>query len=297
VIDAARRRLRTMYSRVAGALLGAAPRLERPFIRAGRGPLARSRIGRGLYWYAEDGLVRRLRRSGDRFRVLPIGGRDLFVDVTDGSARLHYFHGEPYEPQLVEALAETLRPGDVFVDVGANIGFFSVLAARLVGGGGRVFAFEPDPGARAVLRLAAARNGVAAIVDVIEAAAGHEDGRTRLFLSSDSVLSTTDPRRSPLAADFTFDRAIDVAQMRLDTWSAAHRALLPRLRAVKIDVEGTEDEVVTGMRETIAACPGAIVFCETTPGSAADRWLTSHGYTATCLEIRQGTFGNYRYAR
>ena len=49
---------------------------------------------------------------------------------------------EPYETSLVLAM---LRPGDVFVDVGANIGYFTILAASAVGAQGMVFAFEPDP--------------------------------------------------------------------------------------------------------------------------------------------------------
>jgi FkbM family methyltransferase len=291
------RAARAVHSRLAGAILAAVPALEAPFIRVGRGVLSRSTIGRGLYWFAEEDLVRRLRRSGERFRPLAIAGHDLYVDVTDGTARLHYFHGEPYEPGLVEAFAATLRPGDVCIDVGANIGFFTVLAARLVAPSGRVVAFEPHPDAIAVLRAALERNGVSGSVDVIAAAAGERDSATTLFVTSDSVLSTTDPERSPLAADFTFGRAIAVTRMALDTWAAAHPDLLARLRAIKIDVEGTEAEVLAGMRQTLATRPSATIFCETSPGSAADGWLTAHGYTGTCLELRQGSFGNFRYDR
>ena len=52
-----------------------------------------------------------------------------------------------------------LQRGDVFVDVGANIGYFSVLAACLVGEGGQVFAFEPDPDNFRLLRDNVALNG------------------------------------------------------------------------------------------------------------------------------------------
>jgi methyltransferase FkbM-like protein len=191
------RAARGVHSRAVGAILAGVPALEAPFIRAGRGVLSHSQIGRGLYWFAEEDLVHRLRRSGNRFRHLTIAGHDLLVDVTDGTARLHYFHGEPYEPGLVEAFASTLGPGDVCIDIGANIGFFTVLAARLVAPSGRVVAFEPHPDARAVLRTAVERNGVSASVDVMPTAVGERDGTTRLFLTSDSVLSTTDPDRSP----------------------------------------------------------------------------------------------------
>jgi len=291
------RAARAVFSRLVGAILAAIPSLEAPFILAGNGLLARSTITRGLYWFAQDDLVRRLRGSPHRFRRLPIAGHTLFLDITDGTARLHYFHGEPYEPELVDAFAHTLRPGDVCLDIGANTGFFTVIAARLVAPSGRVIAFEPHPQAVTRLRETVERNGVGAHVEVVAAAAGAFDGTTRLFLTSDSVLSTTDPGRAPLAADFPYDRAVDVAQTTVDTWMGSRPELLERLRPIKIDVEGTEAEVVAGMRRTLAARPAAVIFCETSPGSDADRWLTAQGYTATCLEIRQGSFGNYRYDR
>ena len=81
------------------------------------------------------------------------GEQDQFV-----SRRIRE-HGvwEPYETSLVLRL---LQPGDVFVDVGANIGYFSVLAASLVGDAGKVFAFEPDPDNFQLLCANAELNGL-----------------------------------------------------------------------------------------------------------------------------------------
>src|SRR5690349_14820772 len=114
------RAIRAAHSRAAGALLAALPSLERPFISIGTAAGRRSRLLRNLYWFAEEDLARRLRASGNRFRRMSIAGADVFVDVTDGSAKLHYFHGEPYEPEFVARLPDLLKPGGVFIDVGAN---------------------------------------------------------------------------------------------------------------------------------------------------------------------------------
>ena len=73
---------------------------------------------------------------------------------------------EPYETSL---LLSMLQPGDVFVDVGANIGYFSVLAAVVVGEGGAVFAFEPDPDNFRLLRDNVALNGFEQQVVTVEA--------------------------------------------------------------------------------------------------------------------------------
>jgi FkbM family methyltransferase len=291
--------LRAIRSAMAGAIgrtVAVSPRLEPAFIATGRALGRMSRLLGTVYWFAEDDLVYRLRSSGRRFRRLRVAGVDMFVDVTDGSARLHYFHGEPYEPELAALVCERLRPGDVFIDVGANVGFFSTLAAHRLGPSGRVFAFEPHPEARTILHAAIAANGCESIVEVTGAAVGSTGGHTPLFLSVDSVLSTTDPARAP-AHSYAFPRSIDVPRCTLDDWFAGHRDLAARIALVKIDVEGTEADVVEGMREMSAACPGAAIALETSPDSPADRVLHAAGYARTPLDVRASTFGNYLYTR
>ena len=76
---------------------------------------------------------------------------------------------EPYETSL---LLQLLKPGHVFVDVGANIGYFSLLAASLVGETGAVFAFEPDPQNFTLLQASAEHNGLAHIVTALQAGLG-----------------------------------------------------------------------------------------------------------------------------
>lgn len=298
----ARRRLlrgaRAIHSRAVGSMVARFPKLEPWFIVAGRRVAARSRLLGAVYWFAEEDLVRRLRQSGDRFRRLTIAGLDVQVDVTDATGRLHWFHGEPYEPELVRAVRGSLGPGDVFVDVGANIGFFSVLAALMVGANGRVVAFEPHPGALHTFRTALDANRVSHLVEVVNAAVGNTPGTTgRLFMSEDSVLSTLDPSRSPARGQFGFERSIFIPQVTLDEWFEERPELRRRIAAIKIDVEGTELDVLAGMSAVLASCPGAVIFCETDAGGPADIQLKSAGYVATALDVRSGAFGNYAYAQ
>jgi FkbM family methyltransferase len=130
----------------------------------------------------------------------------------------------------------------------------------------------------------------------VQAALGNARGTVRFFLSDDSVLSTVDPARSPARDHFRFDRSIDVELFTLDGWLAGRKDLT-RIRAIKIDVEGTEDDVVEGMRGVIAACPAAAILCETGAGSASDRFFCELGYVRSTLDVRRGTFGNYLYDR
>jgi FkbM family methyltransferase len=292
-----RRAIGTALGRVAAGVLAAFPALEPAFIATGRWIAPRSHILGTLYWFTQDDLLRRVRASGRRFRRLPVAGLEIQVDISDGTGRMHYFYDEPYEPEMSAAIRRLLGPGDVFLDVGANIGYFSVLAGTIVGDTGHVAAFEPHPVALATLRSAIAVNGLSGVVHVVEAAVGSAEGTTPLFLSDDPVLSTIDPARSPARDHFTFDRSIDVRQITLDAWLGERQELAPRIRAIKIDVEGAEADVVNGMRRTLAACPRAAILCETETGSPADRLLRADGYTASMLDVRGGGFGNYLYER
>ena len=287
---------RARTSAAIAAAVAAVPALEPAYIRIGRGIAGRFPLLGTVYWFSQDDLIRRLRVSNRRFRPLRIAGVAMAVDVTDATGRLDHFYGQPYEPGLANAVVKSLSPGDVFLDVGANIGFFSVLAATCVGPKGKVIAFEPHPAARDVLKQAVAANGVSTIVEVIDAAAGAASGTVPLFLSEDSVLSTVDPSRAPSREHFAFSDSIDVPLVALDSWLGQRPDLRGRLRAIKIDVEGTEADVLHGMAETLSTSPPARIFCETEPDGPADVLLRSYGYRASPLDQRPETVGNYEYA-
>ncbi len=291
------RSIRGVAASVAGAGLAKAPSFEPLFISTGHWLRRRSRLLGTLYWFAQDDLLKRLRGTGRQFRRLPVAGTEILVDITDATGRMHYFYDEPYEPELAAAVRDALRPGDVFLDIGANVGFFSILAARLVGDSGRVVAFEPHPQAAARLEEAVAVNGLSDRIGLVQAAVGRAAGTTRLFMTDDSVLSTTDPARSPLAGEYTFARHVDVPQITLGGWLDVHPELSRRVRAIKIDVEGTEAEVVEGALASLRTCGDAVILCETVAGGVADRMLRAAGYDVSALDVRRGDFGNYRYAR
>src|SRR5581483_6436540 len=148
----------------------------------------------GLCWAVNTRLNECLRARDTRFRQVTIGPHRVWLDVTDQSGFDAYFYGHLYEPILTATLLQHLHDGDVFVDIGANAGLFSMLAAKLVGPSGRVIAFEPHPGARAEMMRLLDRNAVADRVDVVSAALSDRDGHTAsLHITSRSGLSTLDP--------------------------------------------------------------------------------------------------------
>lgn len=172
------------------------------------------------------------------------------LDLGDWVARHIYLTGG-FELGCTNLLRAILRPGDAFVDVGANIGYFTLLASVLVGRNGEVIAVEPNPGARARLERNVSLNRLTN-VRVVEAALSDRAGELTLHLGpadNSGLSSFRVPRDSA--------RSIAVAVRTLDslvTLDARPRAI------VKIDVEGAELQVLRGMRETLRrARPDLIV--------------------------------------
>ena len=291
------RAIRDLQARGLAFVVAASPALEPLFVASGRRAAARSRLLGGLYWHAHTHLIGHLQRAGRRYRTVVVRGVPLDVDVTDRTGRLHYFHDEPYEPAVTRAIAESLGPGDVFLDIGANIGFFAVFAARLVGASGGVVAFEPHPGARKELRALAERNGVIDTIEIVPLALADGEGDATLHLDDEfSSYSTLDPSGSPMRASAAFARSVTVRTTTLDAWLAARPLLHSRVRCIKIDVEGAEAAVIAGMAHTLRESSARIV-CETSVGSAADAALLEAGFRRQQIEPGPGPYGNYLYLR
>jgi FkbM family methyltransferase len=175
------------------------------------------------------------------------------------------------EPEVQRALAEHLRPGSTFVDVGAGIGFFTVLAGRRVGRDGRVVAFEPGPANAAAVRANAKLNGLGN-VRVVESAVSSAEG-SAFLVDADAPTAALTDRPAP--------GATAVPTTSLDTFLQAHRDVVPHV--VKIDVEGHEDAVVRGMARTLAVHRPSVVV-ELHGDTAAVRFLEAAGYRTTLLE-------------
>jgi len=137
-------------------------------------------------------------------------------------------------------LQRTLHAGDVIVDVGANVGAYSGLAAAIVGSAGHVYAFEPGPDNLCVLHK---RFGSTTNVTIVPAAVGDRSGETRLFLDRrDARRHSLAPANVGKAGD-----TIAVEQVCLDDYCES----LTRLDVIKIDAQGAEVAILNGARHAI----------------------------------------------
>jgi len=153
---------------------------------------------------------------------------------------------EPFETSLVERL---VRPGDVFVDVGAHIGYYTLLAARGVGERGRVVALEPHPKLFDLLEHNVNRNGYNGRVELHRAAAAAAQGEATLHIS------LTNSGDHSLVASRGHG-GITVDQVTLD-------AIVPGVAHVlKIDVQGAEPLVLAGAEGLIARSPDLLLLTE-----------------------------------
>ena len=145
---------------------------------------------------------------------------------------------ETIESAFISAL---LRPGDVLLDIGANIGWFTLLASTLVGESGRVHAFEPRRPTVDYLRRSVAMNGLQSMVTVHEFELADREGEFRLAWKKNS--------RNP-GHSYLVDREMD----GLETIPIQLRTLdslrLDKVDFVKLDVEGAEPKVLAGGRNT-----------------------------------------------
>jgi FkbM family methyltransferase len=159
----------------------------------------------------------------------------------------------------LELLPQFIEPGMTVVDVGANVGLFTLAMSRLVGPSGRVVAFEPDPVNLGMLRRNLEANQ-AANVDLVPKAVGEHTGRARLFIRREH---SGDSRIFP----YRYSHAsIEIEMVSLDDYFPPGT----RVDFIKIDTQGAECQVLAGMRRVVADNPTLVSFCEFAPATLAE---------------------------
>jgi len=168
------------------------------------------------------------------------------------------------EKEVESVLLDQVIPGQTVYDVGANIGWFSLLAARKVGPSGRVVAFEPSIANASFATKNAVSNGFDDLL-VVPAAVSDEDGWA------------TFSNETSLKGKLSASGGVRVPVLSLDHWIAQTGERPPQV--VKIDVEGAEGSALRGMRETLREHrPTLIIELHDTGGEVAD-FLDDVGYS------------------
>ena len=209
--------------------------------------------------------------------------------TTLDSLQRHIYYFGTWEPQVEIVIRQNLKPGDTFIDIGANIGYFSMLAANMVGSTGRVVSFEASTPMLKMLKTNVDRNGMTDIIRIVHVAvadketiltlhAGPEDHEGMASLLRPSGRGTEQVRAAPLGSLLTSEE-------------------ISRARLIKIDVEGAEGLVLEGMEPILPRLYGADLLIEIDPSlnssQAILERLTRHGwrgYHIQYTDLMEGYF-------
>lgn len=223
---------------------------------------------------------------GDHTALCRVLGRyKMYVDSRDIGIAPHLMLDGYWEMWVTEALISLVREGMVVADIGANLGYFSLLLADLVGSGGQVHAFEPNPHMTGLLQRSLSVNGFSQRVQIHQLALGAEsEGEVAL------IVPPGDPKNAHIVpiGDGLPENAVPVPLARLDgrpDWSA--------IELIKVDVEGAEQLVWAGARGLLDSGKLKVVVLEFTAARYHDpagflRTLMAPGFNLAYIHLTHG---------
>lgn len=204
--------------------------------------------------------------------------RDCRVTTSVGSFHVRARSDDLYltlptrEAAIVSELRRSLLPGDCFIDAGANIGFFSVLASKLVGPAGHVIAIEMMPDTASILRRHLAENQCTN-VQVVEAALSDASGETKH--------ATVTPGKFGQASIIIEQQGSKVGVSTVTLAEILKDR--PLVRVMKLDIEGAELAALRGLGNSLDKVR-SIVFEDWGRKSEAASWLKDRGYSVVRLD-------------
>jgi FkbM family methyltransferase len=227
-----------------------------------------------------------VRLSAGDVTYVPLDGIEVALDQADGSVSAPIIETGAWEPHVERVLRSHLAPGSVFVDIGANVGWHSALAAAIVGPTGAVYAIEPNPDNARLIAHTIDRNHLQH-VHLLPFALSDGIGYAAFRSAIGSNGGFTGG-----GADYVDPSVTIVPTIRLDDLD------IPRVDVIKLDVEGAEPMVLRGASATLQRDHPVIVFefsCEMTQrvGGVEPRdhlaLFQSYGYELSLIEQPTGT--------
>jgi FkbM family methyltransferase len=204
--------------------------------------------------------------------AVDVMGHKMYLDSKDS---LHLSFNDTHEKLETEIFKKEIKRGDIVLDIGANIGYYTLIAARIVGDKGKVFAFEPDPENFSLLKKNIAINGYKNVTPV-QKAVSDKFRKIKLFLSEDNKAGHR------IYDDMTGKKFISVGAVVIDDFLKGNK-----VDFVKMDVEGAEGKALAGMSKIIKENKKLKILTEFFPsllaelGTNPEKYLESlvgHGF-------------------
>jgi FkbM family methyltransferase len=225
-----------------------------------------------------------------RFRLTGAGrcnGMTIYLDPKDRYITPAILNRGEWESGESAEFRRLVRPGDTVIDVGANIGWYTLLSSSLVGPLGRVIAFEPAPPSLELLRKNVAANRAANVVVESKALS---DKRGSITLHINAV----NRGHHSVLVDSEQEGAVEVEMLPLDEYLRGRSA---EIGLIKIDVEGAEGLVLAGMKEILSKRLPRTLIVEFTPSDVRRtgidpedllRRVLGDGYHMRTLDVYSG---------
>lgn len=256
---------------------------EKPWVRFSRG-LLRFYLSRFPLRDGKGYLYRNLQERllpPERWQTIKVRqGFRLRLDLADPAQRQIYFFGEYDERHEIRLLQKIVQPGDCFWDIGANIGFYTLTAARLVGPQGQVRAFEPSAPAWQALNDNVALNPCHSI-RLVRLALSDRAGPATLHRRGDYA----DGGASLISREGYHQEKEVVTMLSLDAYLAQTGGPPPTF--LKIDVEGHEERVLAGAQTLLQSLQPPLILIEMNDPAGISRILQVAGYQGTYLHCRR----------
>jgi FkbM family methyltransferase len=172
--------------------------------------------------------------------IMEVQGNKMYV-LPEDKFRRFYFFGDSYEYNETELFKRSIKEGDIVLDIGANIGYYSLIAAELINKG-KVYAFEPDPVNYEIFLKNIKLNNYKNIVP-LQIALSNEKSRTKLFKHENN------PGGHSLSDKINKKGFIDIETISLDEFVSTNS--VNNISFIKIDVEGAEGLVLEGSEKLL----------------------------------------------
>lgn len=217
--------------------------------------------------------------------VLEIEGSKMFLNSRDKSSMGKAFRGyilAPKEELTTQIFKDVVREEDTVVDIGANIGYFTLLAAKLVGSKGKVYAFEPEPRNYSMVLKNVELNGYDNVI-ANQKAISNISGTVRLYLSDKDIGSHTLRERHdvPQFAESQSGEFVEVESITLDEFFNNKRC---PINVIKMDMEGAEMLALSGMDRIINENKNLKMFVEFFPSAMREMKCSPEEFVRKVLE-------------
>ena len=184
-----------------------------------------------------------------------IGENKIYLDQND-SLRLS-IHGS-HEPFETELLSKWIKESDYVLDLGANIGYFTLIMSKLVGDSGKVFSFEPSMDNFEILKKNIKVNNCNNVI-IENMAVGNKNGEIKLYLSDNQSMHTL------YENTISTNRSVTVPIIKLDDYY--NKKSINKINVIKMDVEGAELDTLRGMSNILTENKDVVLFVEFNPES------------------------------